>query len=221
MFTNKHYLCIIDHHSKFPIIKKIEDLSADSLILMCKVIFAEYRLPKKIILDSSASFISDKCETFHKSLNIEQAFSSAYHHQSNRQVEACIEVVKCTLKKCLNTKGDPHIALLQIRMTPLEPGLPSLATILFNNPIRSTMPKINRPPMGIDKDEEHYEVLIKRQTEDDKNQGTPRNYISIPRATTVVVQHDDGGLWTHGTVEGKGAHNHHDRSYNISITKTG
>ena len=75
--------------------------------------------------------------------------------------------------------------------------------------------------MGIDKDEEHYEVLGKRQTKDDKNQGTPRNYVSIPMGSTVMVQHEDGGLGIHGTVEGKSDHNHHDRSYNIHITKTG
>ena len=41
-----------------------------------------------------------------------------------------------------------------------------------------------------------------------KNQGTPRNYVSIPTGSTVAVQGEDGGLWTHGTVEGKGDHNH-------------
>ena len=43
MFTlnNKYYLCIVDYHSKFSIIKKTEDLSVDSLILMCKVICAK------------------------------------------------------------------------------------------------------------------------------------------------------------------------------------
>ena len=48
LFTlnNKYYLCIVDYHSKLPIIKKTKDLSADSLILMCKVTFAEYGLPK-------------------------------------------------------------------------------------------------------------------------------------------------------------------------------
>ena len=40
---NKNYLCIVDYHSKFPVIKKMEGLSADSLILVCKVIFfSEY-----------------------------------------------------------------------------------------------------------------------------------------------------------------------------------
>ena len=88
MFTlnNKHYLCIVDYKSKFPIIKKTEDLSADSLILMCKVIFAECRLPKKIMSDTCSNFISDKFKTFCKSLNIEQAFSSSYHHQDNGDV---------------------------------------------------------------------------------------------------------------------------------------
>ena len=118
MFTlkNKHYLCIVDYHSKFPVIKKTEHLSADSLILISKVIFAEYGLPKKIMSDSGGNFVSDKFKTFCKSLNIQQAFSSSYHHQSNGQEEACIKFVKCTLKKCFDSKGDPHIALLQIHM---------------------------------------------------------------------------------------------------------
>ena len=40
-------------------IKTIEDLSADSLILMCKVIFAEYGLPKNIMSNSGGNFVSD------------------------------------------------------------------------------------------------------------------------------------------------------------------
>ena len=112
MFTlnNKHYLCIIDYHSKLPVIKKTEDLSVYSLILTCKIIFAELGLPKKIVSDSGGNFVSDKFRTFCKSLNLQQAFSSSYHHQSNGQVKACIKFVKHTLKKCLDSKGDPHIA---------------------------------------------------------------------------------------------------------------
>ena len=99
--NNKHYLCTVNYHSKFPAIKKTEDLSPDSLILTCKIIFAEYRLPKNIMSGSGGNFVSDKFRTFCKSINIEQAFSSSYHHQSNGQVEAYIKFVKCTLNKCL------------------------------------------------------------------------------------------------------------------------
>ena len=41
--NNKHYLCIVDYHSKFLIIKKAEDLSADSLYEHVKFSLAEYR----------------------------------------------------------------------------------------------------------------------------------------------------------------------------------
>ena len=164
MFTlnNKHDLYIVDYHNKFPIIKKTEDLSADSLILMCKITFAEYRLPKKIMSGSVDNLVSDKFKTFCKCLNIEQVFLSSYHHQSNGQVETCIKVVKCTLKKCFDSRGDPHIDLLQIHMTTLGQELPNPATMLFNHP---TMPIINRPLVGIDNDGEHHEAIIKKANE--------------------------------------------------------
>ena len=111
--------------------------------------------------DVGGNFISDKFNTFYKSLNIEQAFSLSYHHQSNGLVKARIKFVKCTLKKCFDSEVDPYIALLQIHMTPLGQGLSRPATLLFNCRIRSIMPIINRPPVSTDNDLEHYEVIIK------------------------------------------------------------
>ena len=58
--NNNNYLCMIDYHSKFPIIKKTKGLSADSLILACKTIFSEYRIPKRIRSDVGRKFISEK-----------------------------------------------------------------------------------------------------------------------------------------------------------------
>ena len=190
MFTlnNKHYLCIVDYHSKFPIITKAEDLSADSLILTCKVVFAEYWIPKKIMSDAGGNFISDKFKTFCKSLNTEQAFSSSYYHQTSGQMEACIKFIKHTLKKCFDSRGDPHIALLQICMTPLGQRFPSPATMLFNCTIRGILPVINWPLVGIDNDKEHYKAIVKRQTKENKGRDTPKIYVFIPIGSTVAVQ---------------------------------
>ena len=85
---SKNYVCAVDCHRKCPVIKKMEDLSADIPILVCKFIFSEYGLPKKITSDAGGNFISDKFKTFYKNLSIEQAVSSSYHHQSNEEVEA-------------------------------------------------------------------------------------------------------------------------------------
>ena len=83
------------------------------------------------------------------------------------------------------------------------------------------MPIINRPQVGIDNNEEHHEVITKKQTKNDKDKDTSKDFVSIHIRTTVVVQWEDWGLWTHGMIEGKGNQNHHDRSYHICITQTG
>ena len=97
-FNNKNYLCIVDYHNKFPVIKRMEGLSTESLIATIKVIFAEYGIPHKIMSDTGTNFVSDKFRKFCSRLNIEQTVSSVYHHQGNGQVEACIKFIKCTLK---------------------------------------------------------------------------------------------------------------------------
>ena len=105
-------------------------------------------------------------------------------------------------------------------MTPLGQGLPSLAMMLFNCPIRGIMPAIPRLPIGIDNDDEHHKVIIKRQAKN-KDKDTSKNFVYLPLGSTLVVQCKDGGLWTHGMIEGKGDNNLHNRSYIIHIGKTG
>ena len=82
----------------------MEDLSAYSLILACKIIFSECGVPKKIMSDAGSNFVSDKFKQFWKTLNIEQAISSSYHYQNNQQVEVSMKFIKCTIKKCIDIK---------------------------------------------------------------------------------------------------------------------
>ena len=69
-FNNKNYLCIIDYHSKFPVIKRLEGLAVESLITTTKVIFTEYGIPQKLISDTGTNFVSDKFWQFCKSINV-------------------------------------------------------------------------------------------------------------------------------------------------------
>ena len=97
-FNNKNYLCSIEYNSKFPVIKKLEGFSAESLITTTKIIFAKYGIPQKIMSEASTNFVSDRFCQFCKSINVEQAVLSVYHHQSNGQVEACIKFIKYMFK---------------------------------------------------------------------------------------------------------------------------
>ena len=128
----KNYLCIIDYHSKFPVVKRMKGLSTEKLIATAKVIFAEYGIPCKFMSDAGTNFISDRFRKFCSSLNIKKAVSSAYHHQSNGQVKACIKFIKYMFKNCTNSGGEINMALLQIHTTPLGQGLLSMAMLSFN-----------------------------------------------------------------------------------------
>ena len=74
-------------------------------------------------------------------------------------MEACIKFMKETIKKCIDAKSNMLIALLQIRSTPLGPGLPSPATL--DHPIRGIMPALSRLPISPNNSDEHYDALVK------------------------------------------------------------
>ena len=82
------------------------------------------------------------------------------------------------------------------------------------------MPVINRKPIG-DNDDEHHSKLIHRQHKNGTNNDASPVFASIPIWSTVAVQWENGGPWTHWTIVGKGDHDHHDWSYIIQVTTTG
>ena len=110
MINSKTYFCIVDYHSKFPVVKQTGGVSAVSLIKRCKIIFSEYGFLRKIMSDVGTNFASEKfCS---RCLNIYQAKSS-YSHRSSGQVEACVRIAKFSMKKCFYTNNYVYLALLQ------------------------------------------------------------------------------------------------------------
>ena len=166
----------------------MEELSTESLIATTKVMFAEYGIPHRLMSDAGTNFISEKFQRFCSRLNIKHAVLSMYHHQTNGQVKACIQFIKCTLKGCVDSGGDIHLALLQIHTTPLGQGLPSLATLLFNHPVCGVIPVIDRKRVIVDNNDEHQTKLVYRQGKNDTNNDASQVFASIPIGSTVVVQ---------------------------------
>ena len=62
-------------------------------------------------LDIDETSESEMFKHFSRQTNIQQPISSSYHHESNRQVEVCINLLSIRLK-CLDTNRDIHLALL-------------------------------------------------------------------------------------------------------------
>ena len=73
----------------------------NKLVNTTKVVYTEFGLLTKLISDAGTSFTSDTFKQFCKKMNIQQAITLSYHHQSNGQVEAFIEFVKIIVKNAL------------------------------------------------------------------------------------------------------------------------
>ena len=64
-------------------------------------------------------------------------------------------------------------------------------------------------------------VNYAQAAQNDTNNDASPIFASIPVGSTVAVQQEDGGPWTHGMIVGKGDNNHHDQSYTIQLTTSG
>ena len=74
--NKRNYMCIVDYHSKFPVVKGMDRLTADSLIAAVKFILEDYGIPHRIMSDGESNFTSEKFKNFCNSINIKQAVSS-------------------------------------------------------------------------------------------------------------------------------------------------
>ena len=83
------------------------------------------------------------------------------------------------------------------------------------------MPIINRIPISSDNSDDRHVALVKRKIRNDMNYDPARNYDLFSIGSTIAVQWQDGGPWTHCTIVGAGYHNHNNRSCRIRVTKTG
>ena len=59
------------------------------------------------------------------------------------------------------------------------------------------MPIINRIPIHSDNSDDHDEALVKKQSRIDKKSETVRNYDLFSIRSTVAIQQEDGGPWSH------------------------
>ena len=163
-----------------------------------------HEVPRRPWQVAGAIMFQKKIQGILQKTEYRECIASSYHCQSNGHVEACTSFSKEMLRKCIDTNADPYIASLQIRSTPLGKGIPSPVTLLFNCHIRGTMLVISMPPVNTDIDDEHHKTLVQRQVNAYKNYDTVRNSNSVPVGSTVAVEREDGGLWTHGATVDKG-----------------
>ena len=86
-FKGNKYLMTVDYSSRFPVIRLLNDITADTICNHFTSVLAEYGLPSVIIGDFGTQFISAKFKDSCTKSGITLTFSSPYHHQADSLAE--------------------------------------------------------------------------------------------------------------------------------------
>uniref|UniRef100_A0A8C5MJX5 Gypsy retrotransposon integrase-like protein 1 n=1 Tax=Leptobrachium leishanense TaxID=445787 RepID=A0A8C5MJX5_9ANUR len=143
-YAGKDFLLIVDHYSDFWEIELLPDLSADTTIRRCKVQFARYGQPDRVISDNGPQFACEQFRRFSADWGFEHVTSSPRHPQANGKAESAVKIVKNICKKAKYDGTDPWKAVLHWRNTPSEGMDSSPAQRLMSRRLKTLLPVANK-----------------------------------------------------------------------------
>ena len=126
--NGKLYLIVVDCYSKFIVVRKVTDHSAEQTVAKFLEIFSEFGVPDELCSDKGTNHTSSLFLAFCKGLDIKLSFSSAHHHSGN-PAECSVQIVKNIMKKCKYTNTNWRLGLLEYLCTPLSEKLASAELI--------------------------------------------------------------------------------------------
>ena len=129
------YLLIVDYFSRYIEVARLDRTTAGDVIVHTKAVFARHGIPEVVVYDNGPQFSSEAYASFARQYGFEDVTSSPRYPQSNGEAERAVQTVNNLVKK----DGDPYLAMLSYRSTPLRCGF-SRAELLMARTLRTTVP---------------------------------------------------------------------------------
>ena len=142
-FNSAKYLVIVDYFPRFPVIRLISNMTANTICSDFTRILSEYGLPSHIHADFGTQYISKEFRKMCDNSGIKLTFSSPYHHQVNSVAQRAIVTCKSIWKKTLDEKKCPYSAMWMYRTTPLSHNMPSPYELMYGRKPRILIPSSN------------------------------------------------------------------------------
>ncbi|KAH0817241.1 hypothetical protein GEV33_005549 [Tenebrio molitor] len=99
-FLNKHFLVILDAHSKWVEVFPTTNITTSFTISALYSVIARFGIPRLIVSDNATNLATSyEFQDFLKAFNIKQITSAPYFPQSNGAAENAVKTVKNALKK--------------------------------------------------------------------------------------------------------------------------
>uniref|UniRef100_A0A0A9YGK9 RNA-directed DNA polymerase n=1 Tax=Lygus hesperus TaxID=30085 RepID=A0A0A9YGK9_LYGHE len=133
------FLVATDYYSRYFELAQLSGLKSNEVIVKLKSFFCRHGIPEEIRSDCGTQFqaiLGSEFDEFSKSYGFTHKTSSPHFSQSNGAAEAAVKIAKILLKK---SPGDPYLALLSYRNTPLTNGF-TPSELLMNRRLRDRLP---------------------------------------------------------------------------------
>ena len=217
------YLIIVDYFSRFPIIRKLNDITANTICNHFNSVFSEYGIPSTIVTDCGTQYTSEQFKNLCKEKGITVTYSSPYHHQTNGLSERAVNTCKSILKKASEESKCVDTAIWAYRITPLDCYLPSPYELLFGRKPRQILPTSRSSMMSHHPDNENH--LEKNQHRQEKQAESYNNMASTDKRPLknnepVYVRNTLKGIWQDGTVLSRPNPTREPRTYMVDINGT-
>ena len=202
------YLLVVDMYSKFPLVRKLNSLSSKSVIAHLKGIMEEHGIPELLISDNGPQYASEDFQKFAACYGFTHNTTSPHYAQANGFVERQVQTIKKLFTKSRETGTDPHLAMLNLRTTPLDHNIASPSELLNSRLYKSLVPSKQQHHL-----KSYNEQLQQRQdmtkiAYDKKS----RCLAPLQPSETVRVQDPITKVWTPGQVINQCSQ---PRSYNV------
>lgn len=134
------FLIVVDHYSKFPFVRKLNNLSTGAVVKEIKTIFAENGIQETLQCANNPQFTSVEFQQPASQYGFNIIMSSPHYPRGHGLVEHQVQTVKRFILECGETREDIDLALLAPRTTPLSPNIASPAELLSGRIFKSTLP---------------------------------------------------------------------------------
>jgi transposase InsO family protein len=138
-FKKQNYLVVMDYHSRYIEIAHLPQITSNTVIQKMKGIFGRWGIPNCVMSDNGTQFASTEFAAFADYYGFNHVTSSPGYPQSNGEAERGVQIAKSIL-----SQGDPFIALMTYRDTPIYATGKSPNEIMLGRKIRTRLPCLTR-----------------------------------------------------------------------------
>ena len=153
-FEGVSYLLLVDYTSRFPVVHKLNSMTAQHVAGHIKLI-SEYRWPDSLVSDNGPCYTAEVFTNLMQEYSVSHVTSSPHYPQSNGLAEKFLQIVKNLIYKANDEGTDLFYSLMIYCHSPLISYLQSPMQILQSRTARSQLLLSNavRKQLGLGSDQ--------------------------------------------------------------------